>query len=66
MIRLWALLALIVIVVVWAGAVLVVGGVNRRACARAGYPRTINVGYVWPDVRCVKRGLLGQDEVVKL
>jgi len=50
----WTLLALIIVFITWAVAVLIAGGVNRRACARAGYPRTVNVGYLWPDVRCVK------------
>lgn len=41
-------------------------GIQRRACRAANYPRTVNAGLLWPDVRCVRRGVFGQDEMVKL
>ncbi len=61
--RAWALLALIVAFLIWGGAFLIEHGAGRRVCARAGYPRTVNVGYLWPDVRCLK--LVNGTEVMR-
>jgi len=39
---------------------------QTKACTNAGYPRTVNPGLIWPDIRCVRRGPLGNDEIIKL
>lgn len=58
--------AAIVVGVLFAIAVCVDGcraWYQRRACARAGYPRTIDAGFIWTNIRCVQ--FVDGTEVVK-
>jgi len=56
-------LAVIIILPFFIGGWILASWIQQRACFADGYPRTVNVGIIWPDTRCVK--LLNGSEVIR-